>query len=370
MPYTLHPLRTVYRRAGVALNVLLQQMPADEQFAVFSTVTVRDRVWAAQTEADNKYHGQPFTWKMMVGDLSNMYDALPYDAIDKGIAWMCNKSSTWTGKRTQTAVSVNKWGREARMGCNTAYDDHWVKFTLQELQDICSYDNSQSLVMLKGLVAQQVAGCPMGGFLSPAKANATCSQQEQLLLERRPEGIVMVLCRYMDDVFILAAYATEAEEKAIDSFCAYVQGGPGLEGGYPPPLELNVEPEAKVQYFLELQITVVGSRVDVMLYNKVVPALQKGSLQLSRLPDVGDASSHQLRRNWVVGYLHRIKAGCTDMGLARQAICTLAEELQHSAMLKYLVWGLAHVCRRDLDNGESDKFWIYVVGVTPYDGWI
>ena len=61
-------------------------------------------------------------------------------------------------------------------------------------------------------------------------------------------------------------------------------------------------------------------------------------------------------------------AGCTDMGLARQAICTLAEELQHSAMLKYLVWGLAHVCRRDLGCGESDKFWIYLVGVAACDG--
>ena len=158
MPYTTHPLRTVYKRAGVGLNLLLQQMPADEQFAVCQTEEVRNRVWEAQAEADLKYQGRPFTWKMMVGDLANMYDALPYNAIDEGIKWLCDSTREWTWKRHDRDVSVSKWGREARMGKNTADDGLWVAFSLTELQDICGFDNKNSLVLLKGVVSQQCAG--------------------------------------------------------------------------------------------------------------------------------------------------------------------------------------------------------------------
>ena len=204
----------------------------------------------------------------------------------------------------------------------------------------------------------------MGGFLSPVKAIATCSRREQLLMLMRPGGIVTVTCRYMDDVFILAAYENETELYFIDAFFAYV-GGTSLipGGGYPAPLELNVEPEALVENFLELQIRIVGSRVDVILYNKVIPALLKGDRQLTRLPDEGDATTFRDRMNWVTGYLHRVKAGCTDIGMVREAIGNLALELQHATMLKYLGWALRRILQKEKDEND-ERFWVDVVGVT------
>ena len=53
-----------------------------------------------------------------------------------------------------------------------------VLFDIKTMTDICRLENEYCLVQDRGEVFAKKLGCPMAGFLSPRKTNATPAQSE------------------------------------------------------------------------------------------------------------------------------------------------------------------------------------------------
>ena len=105
----------------------------------------------------------------------------------------------------------------------------------------------------------------MGSNLSPAKAVITCSPCEaNLVASAAKRDVLLVGVRYMDDVALFAAYSAsdKTSEEMADAIISEAQEM------YPPPLKLELEPEAREMAFLESVFEVVGGDVWVRLKNK------------------------------------------------------------------------------------------------------
>ena len=66
-----------------------------------------------------------------------------------------------------------------------------------------------------------------------------------------------VVCRYMDDVYLVVAYQDNEQLGKVTGLAMYIASE---DTGYPHPLVLNLEPEG-TQRFLELTVTAVGNRI-------------------------------------------------------------------------------------------------------------
>ena len=102
----------------------------------------------------------------------------------------------------------------------------------------------------------------MGGMLSAFYAALVCSRREAMAFKARLTelSLPMMTCRYnVMDVFLAFKFAWQDNEQLerATEVATYI----AAEGtGYPHPLVLNLEPEAK-QRFLELTVAPVGKTI-------------------------------------------------------------------------------------------------------------
>ena len=109
----------------------------------------------------------------------------------------------------------------------------------------------------------------------------------------------------MEDVLTAMAYSSVKEE-ALARVVLWMIGR-----GYPKPMTLDVEPQASVTRFLEMEVVTHGKWLYTRFYNKALAALLSGSTTARRLADVDSGTTRQVRQTVVVGTLHQILAGCT-----------------------------------------------------------
>ena len=121
------------------------------------------------------------------------------------------------------------------------------------VEEVSEFDNNNMFCRIKGCIARQRHGCPMGGYVSPGKAMVTLSQPEGALLQRvNAQHLVVICCRYMDDVALMVAFEDGCvlSEEAATELCDHVRQM------YPPPLELKCEPESSVYRNLDTEFMV------------------------------------------------------------------------------------------------------------------
>ena len=150
---------------------------------------------------------------MAVGDVANMYDELDHESVDSAIDWLLDNGPTWLHRRARvnSGFSVTPWGSvtEGR----SLGENNEVYFDLQTIRNICRLDNKYCLIIDRGEVIEKKLGCPIGGFLSPRKANTILVQREWDIFGLASAlDLVMVLVRYMDDVLCAIAYTSEKEK--------------------------------------------------------------------------------------------------------------------------------------------------------------
>lgn len=125
-------------------------------------------------------------------------------------------------------------------------------------------------MLIKGVVARQSHGAPMGSPTSPSKAVITCSPPEAALIqEATRRQVLMVAARYMDDLILLLAFAagcdrSKAEATAIANSAVTM---------YPPPLVLEVEESKREFDFLESKVMIAEGEVWVRLRNHNMDAV-------------------------------------------------------------------------------------------------
>ena len=124
-----------------------------------------------------------------------------------------------------------------------------VYFDFQTIRKVCSLDNKYCIIVDRGEAVEKKLGCPMGGFLSPRKANATLAQSEWDIFEIvECLGMVMVLVRYMGDVMCALAYASEKEKCLAEKVLTL------LRNTYAYPLDLQWETRSDRYAFLEMEV--------------------------------------------------------------------------------------------------------------------
>ena len=333
-PYFNHPLRIVYRRAGAVMNFLVQNMPPERQFAVFSAKEVKQRLLHAASEAKLRY-GSSHQWAISTGDLSNMYDELDLQQSKQTSSWLLDGAQKWLNERLPVReYSVHRRIKGLVLPRRTHSDDErddYVVISRDMVQSICNFDDDNTVFCFKGVVFRRLLGVPMGGFISPHKAIGTCSKREQIwkdlsiFLE-----LVIVVMRYMDDVLLVAAYSTPEELEKVKLLWRYIAGdGDGELFGYPSPLKLNVEPWGR-QVFLEMIISSVGPELVIGLYNKVYEGLADGNPALTRLPDIYGRNTNQEVAKLVQGHLHRMFDLLWDRKQARLGAYKLWKETREA----------------------------------------
>ena len=177
-------------------------MSTDDTFNMVSTAELVARVDAGMIEGRAKY-GDALRWITVIGDLSNMYTELDHSAVETAVSW----ESRLTGKRrVADRVSVHRRKRESHLG--RAYSPDFVEIHTADILAVSAYDNRNMLMNIKGKVARQQHGCPMGSNTSPPKAVITCSPAEaEWNKQRNRLQMIAITCRYMDDVFVCIAYS-------------------------------------------------------------------------------------------------------------------------------------------------------------------
>ena len=172
----------------------------------------------------------------------------------------------------------------------------------------------------------------MGGMLSAFYAITCCSKREATAFtpRRKEPSILVVVCRYMNNVYIAIAHVTNYQltlaTKVIHDITA-------VGAGYPPPLVLNLEPKGP-QRFLVMCIRHVGTAIVISFFNKAADNriwIKKGSTVQVRLPSASSMAmvlgTTQQARIHICGML---ECGLQQVDLEMARAIT---ELQYEAAL-------------------------------------
>ena len=300
LPYTPHPLRTVMKRGGKALGLIVKELPEAEQFAISDTVTVTKRLRHWKSMAHARY-GTNFRWMAMVGDVSAMYDEIDPVVAVAAVKRAMALVPEWRGKRTTSWINMRWSGKDVKWGRTS--EEGRVEIHLDVLLDLCKYDCFNTMYVFEGRVNRRKFGVPMGGYMSPAMAILALAMAE-LVMTDRPDELIGGNMRYMDDV--LSVYAISTLSDAFTVFKWFTT----IEQGYPPPLKLNVEEESNEIRFLELIIKMDGCNISCCLFNKAATDALAGKPVRQRLPEIGDGTNSAARRSLLIGMLHRVVDGC------------------------------------------------------------
>lgn len=318
LPYTDHPLKSVYKRGGKALGAIVRSLPP-KQFDIDRVSTVRQAVLRVNKEAREKFGAGGFKWISMLGDLSCMYDELnPQVAVER-VASACDKLPEWLDLRKARLPGVNMgWNaKNASMGRPNA--DHKVFLSFEGLVDLCTLDCNNTLYSLGGSVNRRKFGVPMGGYMSPQLARLYCSTTE--LEMTRPPGLEEMVgfeARYMDDVFAVYAVRVDQpeDEETVREWFEIIRVS------YPDPLYLTVEEESSQARFLELLVDTSGDEIVCRLYNPVVEGPG-----VPRLPHWMGGESYGEKMSRLVGQIHRVTDGSTHLDSVTQGIVGMASEV-------------------------------------------
>ena len=167
---------------------------------------MKERFGQWNEEAAQKFGDQPFKWIMVCGDIANMYDELNHDGIMPATKWACDMFSEWIGRRKGTIRGVTVNYATGDVVAGHRYEEHDVYIPFDELLKICDYDNKHCWLQWRNEVFVRLLGVPMGGFMSPHKANLTLGKRESFFLEvLRALGLVGGGIRFMDDVILAIA---------------------------------------------------------------------------------------------------------------------------------------------------------------------
>ena len=137
----------------------------------------------------------------------------------------------------------------------------------------------------------------------------------------------MAVCRYMDDAYIAIAYAEDDELVQATQVVHFI----AAEGtGHPPPVVLDLEPEAP-QSFLEMAIKCAGTSIVVVsFFNKVTDDWVKtGSTVQVRLPSSSSYVSGTTQQARIRGTMRRM----LECGPMPQEMERAIPELQHEVAL-------------------------------------
>lgn len=108
---------------------------------------------------------------MLVGDIAEMYTALPHTAIDEAISWLL-KQPQRRGRSTRgKIISVHRRSRDIHMG--RANGPGYAEIAFNTLAEVAQFDNQHMYVIIEGKVRKQRHGAPMGSNIAPGKATAT-----------------------------------------------------------------------------------------------------------------------------------------------------------------------------------------------------
>ena len=333
IPYTFDQWRRLYKKVGKILLYIENRIPRNRCAIVSNTAQVVLSISEGVEKATSKYKQTPFRWMLEVGDVANMYDELDHQSVDMAMDWLLDNAGTWLHRRARKTMgfSVTPWGfvTEGR----SEGDNKEVYIDLQMIRSIGRLDNKYCQLIDRGEVFSKKLGCPMGGFLSPRKANTTLAQSEWDIFELAEGlGLVMVLVRYMDDVMCAIAYASQ-EEKTLAQ-CIFTL----LKGTYPYPLDLQWEPRSNRQAFLEMEVLTVGSRLWCRYKAKVKKAIESGDRSFARVPSGLDGHSTLDRYRYFRNTIIRICSCCTNPWDVYQSVVFVAMEMLMAR------WSKSEVC--------------------------
>jgi len=258
-------------------------------------------------EARTRYGAGNFKWLLLVGDLANMYDELDHSGIDPASLEALKQYSSWVGRRSTSVrgLTINMVTMEVIDG--KRYLDHDVYFSFEELFELSQFDNTHCWLQFRDQVFERRLGVPMGGLLSPHKANLVLGHREKWFLELLSLlGLTGGGIRFMDDVGLAIAYSTDDELRLARAWCDFVCGSMG----YPHPLVLEMEPENSSYEYLEMIISTTGDQLRTCFHNKFVTNLNAGNCYFVRYPSGCDSMTQEERIQYVTAHLYRIFA-CT-----------------------------------------------------------
>jgi hypothetical protein len=210
VPYTLHYLRRVYRVIGAAHSFAVARLPEGASFNIMRTSDFAMRVQQGVQEG-KKQIGEGLAWKCTMGDVSNMYTELDHRAIDAAVIWGLDQNKH--GARLKS-VAVDRRSRATHKG--RAWGLGFSDVALERIAEVSEFDNQFMFVWIKGCLARQVHGCPMGSNLSPPKAMVTCSPPEEEWIQTATRaGLPFICVRYMDDVAVFVGF-DESEPRTAE----------------------------------------------------------------------------------------------------------------------------------------------------------
>ena len=231
--------------------------------------------------------------------------------------------STWLNRRIASRFTVNVHDRkDCTVGGDTV-GERRVVLTNQQVMSICEFDCKNAVISVGGKLWKRELGCPMGGYLSAFYAilGFGCIESRCLM------PLFLCLCipgglrRYLDGILAILGVTELVTVLHIQEFLDTLAS----EDVYPPPLQLNLEPEGD-QDFLEARVFKSWGTVKVKLLNKVVEdklAGREGYRQ--RLAATPYMSQRELNEQ-VRGITIRAVQTCSDWSLLRESLNELRYE--------------------------------------------
>ena len=281
-PNTKHWLRRVYKKAGSVLRLLCLSIPAGS-ITFLSTTKLSEYI--------QEWMGCEEGWMLYTGDISSCYDELQHHLCLDGLRWALASMPTWTGRRHCNRYWVHKRCRK-QVQCTPAHTDDWQSLSQDEVMSVCDFDVQNSVLLVRKKLYRRKLGCPMGGFLSAFYTILCFAFIEHkcvgpMFMKLGLQGLIK---RYLDDVLLIVRARTTAERTKVLTYVDWLGREP-----YPPPLQLNLEPEGP-QDFLEASVRMMDGQVSCMINNQVMADMAKGMPPYrQRLPHPGTVSRTELR---------------------------------------------------------------------------
>ena len=251
--YFRHPLKYVYKYAGMALIIILKALTNTHHFNLFRTYDTLDHLEKIFQEIENLEKTSPdLHISTYAGDVKQLFTELPHEEVIDAMKWAIEMVRKTKKGRSKYSVTLNKIDKKmSRMG--PTYDDiETIEVTFQEIIQIVRSDMGNSFFKINEEIIRQIFGIPQGSPLSPALAQCVLMYFEHKFLSSIYDNTHFMGIRYFDDIRLIVISLTskqediEESEKLIGRFIASL----------PESLVLEPEPNEDNRFrFLEAHIS-------------------------------------------------------------------------------------------------------------------
>lgn len=295
---------------------------------------------------------------LLVADVKEMYTGMLHAVCVAAVQFIVDRCSK---QLRSPYISVSK-SRHGPVFAGKSKSADMVVFPLSELVKVVQFELSNMFFTVgQDILLQQVVGAAMGGFTSPAVAQAVACVAEYTNMTRFVTSGYLAASRFMDDILVIINLTVLS--RSWQYHVGHVLHA--LFSCYQPAgLQLELERAGLIVTVLQSVVSVATQQLHAYFWNKNADFQRTGTQKVRRfIPCAEGCVSRAQQRCAISGMLHRVAASTLleSLPLLQPVLAQLRLELHHlgyhSSLFDQAVRSFVHTQQYSSSHAAWHALW-------------